>query len=220
MSLVSLFVGMLLIYNSVSASVVRRRPEIAILRACGATRTEVRLLFLGEAAYEALLGSALGVVLGPVLASLVATPIEQSVSSLYEVVRLGTNSLAPSQVALGFAVGIGASLVAAWRPASEAATCDPAKVLHPGAALEQLAPRRSWHLVAAAIILLIAFLSGMLSLSLGSRWLPFVSAGAVLTGLPSSSRGWQRAWPRPFAAGACICASPPITSCAPCTATP
>ncbi|PTX95985.1 hypothetical protein DB345_09285 [Spartobacteria bacterium LR76] len=182
MSLVSLFVGMLLIYNSVSASVVRRRPEIAILRACGATRAEVRLLFLGEAAYEALLGSALGIVLGPVLASLVATPIEQSVSSLYEVIRLGTISLAPAQVVLGFAVGIGASLVAAWRPASEAAACDPAKVLHPGAAVEQLAPRRPWHLAAAAIILLVAFLSGALSLKLGSRWLPFVSAGAVLTG--------------------------------------
>src|SRR5439155_13792008 len=60
MSLVSLLVGMFLIYNTVSASVVRRRTEIGILRSLGTTRNEVRALFLGEAV---VLG-ALGVVVG------------------------------------------------------------------------------------------------------------------------------------------------------------
>ena len=50
MSLVSLLVGMFLIYNTVEASVVRRRYEIGILRSLGATRAEVRCLFLGESA--------------------------------------------------------------------------------------------------------------------------------------------------------------------------
>ena len=49
MSLVSVLVGMFLIYNTVSASVVRRRGEIGILRSLGATLGEVRGLFLGEA---------------------------------------------------------------------------------------------------------------------------------------------------------------------------
>ena len=45
MSLVSLLVGMFLIYNAIEASVVRRRSEIGILRSLGATRSEVRWLF-------------------------------------------------------------------------------------------------------------------------------------------------------------------------------
>ena len=45
MSLVSLLVGMFLIYNTVSASVVRRHHEIGILRSLGVTRNEIRGLF-------------------------------------------------------------------------------------------------------------------------------------------------------------------------------
>ncbi len=40
MSLVSIVVGMFLIFNSVGATMVRRRTEIAVLRACGATRLQ------------------------------------------------------------------------------------------------------------------------------------------------------------------------------------
>ena len=48
--MVSLLVGVFLIYNTVSASVARRRVEIGTLRAMGATRGEIRALFLSEAA--------------------------------------------------------------------------------------------------------------------------------------------------------------------------
>src|SRR4029079_1442487 len=60
MSLVSLLVGMFLIYNTVEASVVRRQPEIGILRSLGVRRAEVRALFLGEALVLGTLGVALG----------------------------------------------------------------------------------------------------------------------------------------------------------------
>jgi putative ABC transport system permease protein len=49
LSMVSLLVGTFLIYNTISASVARRRVEIGILRALGASRWEVRAFFLGEA---------------------------------------------------------------------------------------------------------------------------------------------------------------------------
>jgi putative ABC transport system permease protein len=60
LSLVSMVVGVYLIYNSLSASVVRRRHEIGILRACGATKAEVMGLFLGESLVCGFLGTVLG----------------------------------------------------------------------------------------------------------------------------------------------------------------
>src|SRR5580658_2707984 len=50
LSYVALVVGAFLIFNTISVSVVRRRPEIGIARALGASRTAVLSAFLGEAA--------------------------------------------------------------------------------------------------------------------------------------------------------------------------
>ena len=49
-SLFALFIGMFIIYNSFSIAVTQRRGEIGILRALGATRGQIRTLFLGESA--------------------------------------------------------------------------------------------------------------------------------------------------------------------------
>ena len=49
-SLFALIVGMFIIYNSFSIAVTQRRSEIGILRALGATQSQVRRLFLLESA--------------------------------------------------------------------------------------------------------------------------------------------------------------------------
>jgi ABC-type antimicrobial peptide transport system permease subunit len=76
MSLVSLLVGMFLIYNTVSASVVRRHHEIGILRSLGVTRNEVRTLFLGEAVVLGAIGSALGLIGGLLLARVLVDAVQ------------------------------------------------------------------------------------------------------------------------------------------------
>src|SRR4029077_2235706 len=53
----TLFIGMFIIYNSFAIAVTERRKEIGILRALGATRGQIRGLFLGEGAILGLLGS-------------------------------------------------------------------------------------------------------------------------------------------------------------------
>ena len=63
-SVFALFIGMFIIYNSFSIAVTQRRPEIGILRALGATRGQIRTLFLGESAVAGLIGSSLGAALG------------------------------------------------------------------------------------------------------------------------------------------------------------
>lgn len=182
MSLVSLVVGMFLICNSVGASVIRRRVEIAILRANGATRGEVRRLFLCEAALEAAVGVALGIWLAPLLAGWIAQPVSQSVSSLYELVRVENMSLTDRQMLGAIAIGMTAALVAAWLPASEAAHCDPARILHPGAGIEVFSPLRKRGLVVAILLIGAAFGLCVYSLEGGSKYLGFAAAGAIIAG--------------------------------------
>ncbi|MBV9298034.1 MAG: FtsX-like permease family protein, partial [Verrucomicrobia bacterium] len=69
LSMISLLVGVFLIYNTVTASVVRRRSEIGILRALGASRAKVRCLFLGEAALYGMIGSVVGCVGGVLMSN-------------------------------------------------------------------------------------------------------------------------------------------------------
>ncbi|GAB4165440.1 MAG: ABC transporter permease [Terrimicrobiaceae bacterium] len=182
MSLVSVVVGMFLIFNSVSASVVRRQREIAILRSAGATRGEVRGLFLAEAGVEAVAGSALGILAAPWLAKLASAPVSGTVSSLYEVVTVSSYALGFSQVATGFAVGLVAALFAAWLPASEAAGIEPARILHRESNNRVFAPRLGHCGWLAAGLLLLAGLAGWGALNGGPKVLGFLSAAFVLAG--------------------------------------
>jgi putative ABC transport system permease protein len=68
LSYIALIVGAFLIYNTISVSVVRRRPEIGIVRALGATRSAIVGAFLGEAVCFGLAGAAIGIALGQLLA--------------------------------------------------------------------------------------------------------------------------------------------------------
>jgi putative ABC transport system permease protein len=182
MSLVSVVVGMFLICNSVGVSVIRRRVEIAILRANGATRGEVRRLFLCEAVLEAAVGVALGIWLAPLLAGWIAQPVSQSISALYELVRLENPALTQPQILEAVGIGMSAALIAAWLPASEAASCDPARILHPGAGIEVFSPLRKRGLVVAILLVGIAFGLCVYSLKGGSKYLGFAAAGAIIAG--------------------------------------
>ena len=61
LSYVALVVGAFLIFNTISVSVVRRRPEIGIVRALGASRSVVLGAFLGEAACFGVVGAVVGI---------------------------------------------------------------------------------------------------------------------------------------------------------------
>ena len=51
-SVFALFIGMFIIYNTFAIAVTQRRSEIGILRALGATRGQIRTLFLAESAID------------------------------------------------------------------------------------------------------------------------------------------------------------------------
>jgi len=121
LSYVALLVGGFLIYNTISVSVVRRRPEIGIVRALGASRRSVLAAFLAEAACFGFAGAVLGCALGRVLATGALKLLSATVQALYVSSRPGAIELTPASLVIALLIGVGMSVIAALSPASEAA---------------------------------------------------------------------------------------------------
>ena len=203
LSMVSLLVGSFLIYNSISASVVRRRSEIGIMRAMGATQWEVRALFLGEAALFGAVGIAVGTVAGVGLAQILLGAVAKTISSLYLLLSIDRSFVSPWQFAAAAVLGFAAVLVGAWAPANEAARIQPAAALSLGAHLEvgaRRAERLPWEslacLVAVLVCSLLALTTGPSALAFGAAFFVLASV-AFLTPLTTLRIGKVAAsWPR------------------------
>ena len=145
LSLIALIVGLFLVYNTVSVSVITRRSEIGLLRTLGVTRRVVVGLFLGEAGAFALLGCALGAPLGWVLAHGAVRLTSSTVSQFWIVSSATVPPLEPRMVGMAFAVGLPLALVAAAAPALEAARLTPLAAVRGDDDLEARTrlPRRS-----------------------------------------------------------------------------
>ena len=101
LSYIALVVGAFLIYNTISVSVVRRRAEIGIVRALGASRATVLAAFLGEAASLGLIGALIGLPLGRLMASGAVKLMSATVEALYVSSRPGAIALSAESVCAG-----------------------------------------------------------------------------------------------------------------------
>ncbi len=132
LSYISLVVGAFLIYNTISVSVVRRRTEIGIVRALGASRSGVLAAFVSEAAFLGLSGALIGLPLGRVMALGAVKLMGATVESLYVSSRPGPIELSVSSVLLAVATGIGVAVASAYSPAREAALVSPTEAMARG----------------------------------------------------------------------------------------
>jgi putative ABC transport system permease protein len=182
LSLVSLLVGMFLVYNTIAASVVRGRREIGILRATGASRAEIRLLFLGEALLFGLPGVALGIAAAFPLAGLLVSAVGETITSLYVLVSIERLEVAPSQIAAAAAAGLVSVLVAAWIPADEASRTSVTRALHLGTVMDHHATATRRWMIAGLAGLALAATASWLALHTGPPQLGFAAAFLVLAG--------------------------------------
>jgi putative ABC transport system permease protein len=132
LSYIALVVGAFLIYNTISVSVVRRRAEIGVVRALGASRRQVGMAFFGEAAAIGLAGAFLGIPLGRLLASGAVKLMALTVDMLYVSSRPGTIALGGSSILLALAIGVGVSIASALGPAREAMLVSPVDAMSRG----------------------------------------------------------------------------------------
>jgi putative ABC transport system permease protein len=151
LSTIALVAGMFLVYNTVSASVLNRRQEIGMLRAVGASRAGIFMLFLGEALVLALPGCALGALLGRLLAQGAVALTASTVSRMYVAGAAAPPSLDAWHVALAFLVGVPLALIAAAAPAHEAARIPPTD------AIRRAAPVSPAARVLRAIVAAVSF---------------------------------------------------------------
>jgi putative ABC transport system permease protein len=180
LSLVSLLVGVFLVYNTISASVVRRREEIGILRSIGVSPAQVRWLFLGEALLYGLIGSLLGIAGGLLVARSLLGAVATTISNLYVLTSIEHIYLPWGQVMLVFLLGLAATLLGAWVPAQSAVGVSPLQALNLGFLIERSErPSLVWIGWSAAAAL-VALVSAIGALRAGIRNAAFLCALSTL----------------------------------------
>jgi putative ABC transport system permease protein len=183
-SVFALVIGMFIIYNSFAIAVTQRRAEIGILRALGATRRQIRRLFLLESGLAGLVGALLGLAFGLLLAKGIAGYIGQMVEGVYGIAqRVEDVAGSPSLMLFALAMGVATSLVAASLPARRAARVDPVKALQKGKyqvlTAGESRVRRLAALSLAAVALVLLFVPGSGAFYAG--FLLAVAAALLLT---------------------------------------
>ncbi len=162
LSLLALVCGSFLIYNTMTFLVVERRRLIGLLRALGATRGEIFSGVLGEAAAIGVVGTLFGLGAGVVLGRGLVRLVAGTINDLYFALSVRDLALPPLTFAIGIAVGLGVTLLAALAPALEATGAPPQ-----GATVRSLLEAKSGRALPRATV------AGGIVLALGALALPF-----------------------------------------------
>jgi putative ABC transport system permease protein len=192
-SLFALIIGMFIIFNAFAIAATERRKEIGILRALGATRRQIRSLFLAESALAGVAGSILGAAAGVFIARGIATSIATLIHDVYGVAQdTSAAAASPSLLALAVVIGVVTSIVAALIPARAAARVDPVQALQKGKYQFLSASETRVRVtlaagggIAAGACLLIGgsralfYISYLLTLVVAVLLIPFLSAGLM-----------------------------------------
>src|SRR5262249_49140409 len=124
--------GAFLVYSSQVLAILRRRVQLALLRALGVTRGALLARLLAEGAAIGAAGSLLGLALGYALARLLVSLVGGDLGGGY-FRSVATSLEADSQVMAGFfALGVLFAVLGAALPAWEAAHRPPAQGLRSG----------------------------------------------------------------------------------------
>lgn len=181
LSLLALVVGIFLIYNTMTFSVIQRRAMFGTLRSLGYTREQVFGMVLGEAALVGTLGAGIGLGLGVLLGQGAVQMVTQTINDLFFAVSVRGVQIPASSLLKGGLAGLLASLLAAAPPAWEAASVPPRLALS-RAGLESKAGAA---VNLAAVLGILAALVGGLILAIPTRDLvvSFTGTFAVVIGL-------------------------------------
>lgn len=129
LSLLALFVGVFLIYNTSMFAVVSRRRDAGILRSLGTYQKEIVVAFLLEIMLFGIVGGALGGVLGYLLSRFLTSLLGDTITNLYFFLRPAVPAWSGWIVLIGAFLGCGASLLGGFLPLQELVRLDPVETL-------------------------------------------------------------------------------------------
>ncbi len=129
LSLLALVVGMFLVYNTMTFSVLQRRQLFGTLRALGVTRGEVFAQVLSEAAVLGATGTILGLPLGFLLGKLLLGMVTRSIGDLYFVLSVREVSVTAATLLKAVGLGTFGAMAASLWPAHEATSTPPRDVM-------------------------------------------------------------------------------------------
>ena len=180
LSLLALVVGMFLIYNTMTFSVLQRRSMFGTLRSLGVTRREIFALVSVEALAAGLLGATLGLALGILMGQGAVRLVTRTINDLFFVVSVQGIQIPLASLVKGFVLGVAATLLSALPPAWEAASAPPRAVLT-RSSLESKARRYvRWAAVAGVVLLAIGL--GILLIPTNSLPVSFTGTFTVIIG--------------------------------------
>jgi putative ABC transport system permease protein len=136
----TLLVGMFLVANAVSISVLRRRPEIATLRALGTSRASIFAAFAVEGLAVGAVGTAVGCLGGLALARAALAIVSGTISSVYSSAAKISAAGFREPALVAAAVGAFSTILAVLIPAVQATRVPPSPAMRPGSG--ELAHRR------------------------------------------------------------------------------
>lgn len=155
---IALIVGSFLIVNTFSILVAQRSRELALLRAMGASKRQIKRMVRIEALVLGLIGSTIGLGLGVLLFLAI-----RLVFSQFGLDLTGTAMVfEPRTVLAAYAVGVVVTVVAAYFPARRTARIAPVQALRDDIALPEVTLRRRAIIGSVAIVVGAAGIAGAL----------------------------------------------------------
>jgi len=153
LALVALFTGAFLVFSTQSLSVLRRRRSLALLRALGVTRNQLRNALVGEGLTLGSIGSMLGVLLGMLIAAAILKFLSADLGNGQLRAAEASLRAAPLQMLAFFTIGVLVAGIGAWVPARNAAAQSPARSLKGGDADYTVTARTGWRTGVALLVL-------------------------------------------------------------------
>lgn len=127
LTFIALMVGMFLIYNTMTISVIRRRPEIGTMRALGVSRFQIMSLFMIESLWFGLVGTTIGLLMGVAMSQGALKAIAGTFQHFYFQTPMESVAMAPQVLVAAFCLGVFLTMVASVPPVIEATGVAPAE---------------------------------------------------------------------------------------------
>jgi putative ABC transport system permease protein len=180
LSLLALIVGLFLIYNTMTFSVVQRKVLIGTLRSIGVTSQQISGIILREAFIVGTIGTLLGFVLGYLISKFLIIFISQTINDLYYVVNVREIYVSPFIIIKGIGLGIIATVLSALKPAKEAS------IVHPRSAMirseQEISLLKKIPLM--SVVGVISLIAGALILLIPSKniWVSYLGILPIIVG--------------------------------------